>query len=822
MAEFQVVTNRADAEYGRVTGAVINAVSKSGTNQLRGSVLYFVRNDRFDAPNFFTHVVAPFDEKQSGFTVGGPIVKNRAHFFGAYEYQNRSVTARPNTGVPQFDVDADAGIKRKLPSARADIQLSNNHRMFARGSLFYNNSQNQTVGGNTAVSGGYAEDFDTYDFSFGETWVINSRMVHELRGGLFYFYKNLYESSQQPRYVFPSATLGPATNVPQWWNEEIYQISDALSIFVPSWHGEHRFKTGFQYTLPFYRGELPRISYGQFNFDRNPPDWNNMATWPAPTRYSTTLGDFSYDVDNPIYGAFVQDDWTVARRLTLNFGLRYDVEPKVTNKDIADPLDEGPRHVDGDNFSPRFGFAFDVTGDGRTVIRGGAGRYYGNILLNIPMNEARDRNERVSVVVANPNLFNPLNGLTLEDYLAQNLPRARTLMDVDYDTPVQDQYTIGVARQFGERYAAQADYVHTDGHHLQMSRNYNLFENPALGVPLNPTVAGRPYPQFTDITRYETWGTSRYDALQIGFNGRRGPSHFDFAGNYTLSWTKGHTNANRFGTVNNPFDFDDEYSYLTTDQRHRFQASGTFYLPWDITMSSIFFAGSKKPLNITTSLDPFRTRHRPLARCVGQRAAQERRTDAQERLQAGSAPGQGLPAESRAHTGDRRRLQHLQHGKLGQLRNDLRHQHLPRARIVDQPVLPAAADTVRRQSHLLGRVGRVRSGGSGRFASGGHDEPLLFAVANRCCRLRCARGHDGARTRARNAGRLWAGCRSARALRIGRWGDRRHADGHRRDAPVLVSQVRERRRSVPGRRRRHAAAGSRRSITRGSRRPCRA
>jgi hypothetical protein len=607
VAEFQVVTNRADAEYGRVTGAVINAVSKSGTNQLRGSALYFIRNDRFDAANFFTGVVAPFDEKQSGFTIGGPIIKNRAHFFGAYEFQKRNITARPNTGIAQFDQDVDAGIRRKLPSARADIQLNNMHRMFARASLYYLNTQNNSVGGNTAISAGSNEDFDTYDFAFGETWVMNNQMVHEVRGGLFYFYKNLYESAQQPRYSFPSVTLGPASNVPQWWNEKIFQVSNALSYFVPSLAGEHRFKAGFQYTLPFYRGELPRISYGQFNFDRNPTDFNNMATWPQPTRYSTTLGDFSYDVDNPLYGLFVQDDWTISPRLTLNFGMRYDLEPKVTNTDLPDPLDAGPRRVDNDNIAPRFGFAFDVNGDGRTVIRGGAGRYYGNILLNIPMNEARDRNVRVSVVVTNPNLNDPLDGRTLNDYLAQNLPRARTLMDTDYDTPVQDQYSIGIARQMGEHYAWQADFVHTDGRHLQMSRNINLFEDPMLHVPRNPAVAGRPYPAFLDITRYETWGKSRYDGLQVGFQGRQIRSRIDFGGSYTLSWTKGHTNANRFGAVTNPFNLDGEYSYLTTDQRHRFQASASALLPWKITLSSIFFAGSPKPLNITTNLDPFRT-----------------------------------------------------------------------------------------------------------------------------------------------------------------------------------------------------------------------
>ncbi len=607
LAEFQVITNRFDAEYGRVTGAVINAVSKSGTNRLRGSVLYFSRNDVWDAPNFFTGRVSPFDETQTGFTIGGPIIKNRAHFFGAYEFQRRNVTARPNTGIAAFDVDIDSGIRRKLPSGRVDVQLSDRHRLFARTSVYYLDSQNQGVGGNTTVSAGSNEDFATYDVALGETWIISDRMVNEVRGGMFYFYKDLYETSQTPRYSFPSATLGPATNVPQWWNEKIFQLSNSLSYFVPSWHGEHKIKAGVQYTLPNYRGELPRVSYGQFTFDRNPTNFADMSTWPAPTRYSTTLGDFSYDVDNPTYGFFLQDDWSLSPRFTVNLGLRYDLEPKVTNKDLPDVLDDGPRSIDADNVAPRLGFAFDVAGNGRSVIRGGIGRYYGNILLNIPMNEARDRNVRVSAVVINPSLTDPLAGRTLQDYQNQNLPRARTLMDTDYETPRQDQMSIGFAHQFGSLYSVQADYVHTKGSHQQMSRNINLFENTAQHTPLNPTISGRPFPAFLDITKYETWGESRYDGLQMAFTKRRGSSWFQADATYTLSKAKGHTNANRFGTVNNPFNPDDEYAYLTTDQRHRASLNGAAFLPWNTTLSAIFFAGSPKPLAISSSADPFRT-----------------------------------------------------------------------------------------------------------------------------------------------------------------------------------------------------------------------
>jgi hypothetical protein len=180
-------------------------------------------------------------------------------------------------------------------------------------------------------------------------------------------------------------------------------------------------------------------------------------------------------------------------------------------------------------------------------------------------------------------------------------------MDHEYDTPVQDQVSIGIARQIGDRNSIQADYVHTNGHHQQMSRNVNLFENPTQHTPLDPTVNGRPNPAYLDITKYETWGESRYDGLQMGFTRRRLNSWYQVDASYTLSYAKGHTNANRFGAVNNPFNLDDEYSYLTTDQRHRASINGVAFLPWNVTASALFFAGSPKPLNITTNLDPFRS-----------------------------------------------------------------------------------------------------------------------------------------------------------------------------------------------------------------------
>jgi hypothetical protein len=615
IAEVQVLTNRFDAEYGRVTGAVVNAVTKAGSNQLRGTAYDYIRDNAMNAADFVTAKVTPLHEAQAGFTLGGPIVRDKAHFFGSYERQARDITSIPTTGIAQYDAPASSPITRHLLSARIDTQISNHHRLFFRTNPYKELRIAEGVGAKVTYGAGDTYRAYNQDGVIGETWVISDRLVAESRAGLFYFFKKLEELAATPRYSFPSVTLGPATNVPQWWKERIFQANEAVSYFLPAAHGEHRMKAGFQYQRSYYQGELPSRSYGNFSFDRDPVNFSDMTTWPRPTTFGISIGDFHYNVVNPAYGVYFQDDWAANHRLTLNLGLRYDLEPAVQNSGLEEQkVRPGTRETAKLNFAPRAGFTYDIAGDGKSVLRGGAGRYYGNILLNIPMNEARNRNQQVQLTLNNPDLFNPLQGASFQLLLTQ--PRNLVLMSNDYKAPVQDQFSFGFARQFGSRYAAQADFVHTAASNIQMSRSINFFEDPVLHVPVNPgtvvvngivTANNRPYPQYLDITLYESSGRARYDGLQLGFNGRRGPNGpFDFQTSYALSQTKGHTDANRFGSVNNPFNLEDEYSYTIADQRHRLLLNGTAYLPWQINVSAIWFSGSPKPLNVATSLNPFR------------------------------------------------------------------------------------------------------------------------------------------------------------------------------------------------------------------------
>src|SRR5258706_5087574 len=129
--EFKVETNRYDAEYGRVNGAVINAVTKSGSNAFRGTGFGYFRNDKFgDAPNFFTGQVAPFEQNQTGLNSGGPILKNKAFYFASFEYNDLIATAHPNTGYAQFDVNAPNNTTKYYTTARGDIQVNDKHRVF--------------------------------------------------------------------------------------------------------------------------------------------------------------------------------------------------------------------------------------------------------------------------------------------------------------------------------------------------------------------------------------------------------------------------------------------------------------------------------------------------------------------------------------------------------------------------------------------------------------------------------------------------------------------------------------------------------------------
>jgi hypothetical protein len=607
--EFKVQTNRYDAEYGRVNGAVINAVTKSGTNIVRATGFGYFREDNFfgpfhDAANFFTGKVAPFDQKQSGLNAGGPLVKNRAFFFASYEYQKLSATAHPNTGFAKFDLDFPADTTSYYTTFRGDYQPNQAHRLFARTSIYDRDQVNVSVGGTTAQSAGYSAPSKNHDLSVGDTWVISSRALNEIRAGYSAINNKLDSNCYCVQLVFPSVTIGSPTNSPQWWKEMNIQVNDLFSYFVPAWHGEHNLKAGFQFFRPHFWGAFPDPAFGSFTFGKDPTNFDDPKTYPAPTRYSIPLGDTSYTIMNPTYGAFLQDNWTISRNLTLNLGVRYDIETGTNNTGVPSPIQAGERPLDKNNVSPRVGFAYDLRGDGRSVIRGGVGRYYDKVMLNLTSNELRSiLGQYLNVVIVNPNFLDPLGGKTFADFQAQHIPAGLTVMDNNYSTPENDQISIGLAQQLFRIYGLQIDYIHSQGRFEPMTPQINYFENPVTHLPLNPAIYGRPYPAYTNITMTTSTGKSQYDGLQMGLNARG--TRVTAGATYTLSRTYDNHNGNRGGTPTNWFNIDDEYTYASSDQRHRFIANAVATLPYRVQASAIFLLGSPRVISPSTNLDPF-------------------------------------------------------------------------------------------------------------------------------------------------------------------------------------------------------------------------
>ena len=185
IAEVEVLTNRYDAEYGRVTGAVVNAVTKSGTNQYRGSAYYYLRDDAMNTKDFITGAVTPLHQPQDGFTLGGPIMRDRAFFFGSYEYQRAAITNRPSTGIALFDVNVAAPQTRHLVSGRLDAQLNAKNRLFFRTNPFKELRLNEGIG--TKVTANAGDNLHSYnqDGVIGETWVVSDRLVNEVQHELF-------------------------------------------------------------------------------------------------------------------------------------------------------------------------------------------------------------------------------------------------------------------------------------------------------------------------------------------------------------------------------------------------------------------------------------------------------------------------------------------------------------------------------------------------------------------------------------------------------------------------------------------------------------
>ena len=441
ISEFQVISNQFDAEFGRSSGAVINAVTKRGTNQITGALFNYMTNTSMTAKDFFTEQRGrdkPENSKyELGGVVGGPILQDRMHFFVSLERRLRN-PAVTRLFATRPDLNRSTTSKQRAWNTmfRVDHQINASNSWAFR--TLRELSPESGVSGNRTLNGGFRDSKDDEQIFIGTyTSVIGNNLVNTVRisrsdeffnGGPQDCWRRLKGEelrNGQLRNCQPSYSHNSFRDNETPWaggrKDNQWAYNNTTSLFIPDMLGDHDFKFGVtfhqafidDFREDFINGEFRMASDNAFNVD-------DFSTY--PDRLQIRVGapnglTFKYAIDT--WEAFFQDKWTVNDRWTVGLGIRWDAEMLKAQR-IDNPLmAPGTDPRDWNNWSPRTSIAYDVTGDGRSVLRAGYGRFYDRTLFSGLDNVLQDPIIHDSFAVTFPRAFNrdpgPRNGLPITD-----------------------------------------------------------------------------------------------------------------------------------------------------------------------------------------------------------------------------------------------------------------------------------------------------------------------------------------------------------------------------------------------------------------------
>jgi hypothetical protein len=664
--EFQVITNQFDAEFGRTNGAIINAVTKSGTNNFKGSAFAFAQDASMTAKDYFAkkndNPKPDTSQLQWGGTIGGPVVRDKAHFFGSLERVTIDEGITINIPArPEFNTTTVEETRVWNTIARFDHQVSQNNTWGVRWLREDSPQFNQIIGDVTLAASREENDVDQTVVGTLNTVLGNTR-VNTLRlgwtqedvsfGNPCFNGNGRNQAACLPTLNFQTFTDQQNGTAQARVNDAI-QIEDTLSWFIPGKRGDHDIKAGVQWQYSQSENLTQDNLNGAFNFgvSNAPFDPNNPRTYPErfTIRVPGQGGSFN---KSTYFAAFVQDKWKLSNRATLTVGVRYDLE-RIPVPEIDNPLFGSPDDypVDTNNFQPRLGFAYEVE-PGRGVLRAGYGRFYDKTHFeliggfytatpfatsfnrNFPLNNF-DSGPRNGQFPTDPFLVNgPVITDAMRAELQRQFPAGQRIRNTgaswdnpDRRSPYTDQVTLGYERQLLNNMSFSADYVHAFSRDLLMSRELNPVLRATPVVAQSPVVRQGSdllrqataelqaiYPGFapftTGVTIPVNAGETDYDAVLLQLEKR-------FSDNYSarVSYTWAHSRGNTTGAgvPTSPFQVLDDLNLdlnegvTNQDIPHNLVVSGTAIVPrtGGLTVSWIARALSGSPFSLTNSnFDP--------------------------------------------------------------------------------------------------------------------------------------------------------------------------------------------------------------------------
>ena len=741
--EFQVNTSSYSAEYGRSAGGVVNAITKSGTNEFHGGVFYYQRNNKWGArnplatntaevaPGIFGPVgIKPKDVRhQFGGTIGGPIVKDKAFFFFSYDQQKRNfpglarfssptflnlTTANRNTliarGLTGAQIDETTNFLKSLTGEverrgdqilflpKVDWNINEANTLTVTYNRLRWDSPNgiQTQATNTRARDNFGDDIVDIDWV---TVKLNSTVTPNLLNEARFQWGRDKETqfSQPPQAGEPTNSVGgrsPQTfiqnglsfGIPEFLeraafpDERRWQFADTITMTS----GNHTFKFGGD--INFVKDIINNLRFigGEFNYTGTGVnglgdfivDYQNWrlngalrglsaatpTTDPLGRCFSSTrragqcyagnfnqgLGVLGLDMKTTDINWFLQDDWRVTPRFTLNLGLRYEYQRNPDPINVNPALPQTNNKVDDrNNFGPRVGFAYDLTGDGRTSLRGGWGLYYGRVINSTVYNalintgvgiDRAQRQVTLQATASDAPIFPNLLGA------GALVPGAVQYFDDDFQLPQIHQADVIFEREVSKNMVVSASYLFSFANSLPNFVDTNLppparlVQVPVFGGPfggtnyLTPIFVGRtqansfttprPNPNFAQITEIRSDVYSKYHALVLQAN-RRLTNGLQFQTNYTLSRAQDNGQSSVTFTSNNlpfnAFDQANEDGLSAFDRRHKFVASlvyntdfqgfkdsvaGAIFNDWTIAPILNAFSGARVTQSISGTISP--------------------------------------------------------------------------------------------------------------------------------------------------------------------------------------------------------------------------
>lgn len=633
ISQFQIITNQFDATQGRTAQLAMNMQSKAGANAIHGSGFGYFRNDVFDAADPITKTVLPFSDEQYGGSFGGAIIKNKLWYFGSYEAEHRpQVSSTTPIGFVAHTYSYSNTLNNREYLGRGDYQPSARDHIFARYFRFDTAQPDLLPSGNSSISRQYTNNVHPYGIIGSWTRNVSPNLVNTFFGG-WYYTSNL-NSPLVPsmQLTFPTQVIGAAYNYPSHLPVSVFQFRDDAFWLK----GKHSIKMGLEYIRELNDGSFPQNIRGVASLSTDPTGWSTPETWdqafpnqldpttwdyvhmsPYVISYTQGFGNFNTDIKRNIFGSWIQDDWKALPRLTVNMGLRYDNDLGLitAGNDTINGI-VTPKHGNNVNFAPRAGFAYDAFGTGKTVLRGGAGIYFAEIIANQSIDaQLFNGVQTVQAAVASSafgssfNILNPFAGQDTNTFVqnAPNIIQAIQPQAPTIRTPWAGQFSLGVQQEFPYKTVASLDFTGMRVHHDWLRHDDNVTYDPATGWNTTTKIAQgakcpnpngcitghvQPNSHYSTINQFATPDgiSSLLKTMQVSI---RKQTSFGFTGmaSYTYGLEKDNSNG-PFTYASNPYNIANEWANSVDDQRHTLAITANYQAKWGINGGLVYHFGS--------------------------------------------------------------------------------------------------------------------------------------------------------------------------------------------------------------------------------------